>query len=92
MPTAQQRDQQKDMEQHKRKALNALIREQVIHTLGQPNGLHRVQVRRLWEDHYRVNVLIGEDAASAKIANSYFVEADSDGNIVESTPKITKQY
>jgi len=42
--------------------------------------LHKVQVRRLWDDHYRVNVLIGEDAASAKIANSYFVEADGDGN------------
>jgi hypothetical protein len=78
------------MARHKREMLNALIGEQVIHTLGEPDGLHRVQVRRLWKDHYRVNVLIGKDAASAKIANSYFVEANSDGNIVESSPKITK--
>ena len=67
---------------------NTLIGEQVIHTLGQPDGLQRVQVRPLWEDHYRVNVLVGADAASAMIAHSYFVEADADGNIIESTPKI----
>ncbi len=92
MATAQQREQQKDMEQHKREALNALIGEQVIHTLGEPNGLHGVQVRRLWANHYRVNVYVGENAASARIADSYFVEADGDGNIVASTPKITKQH
>jgi hypothetical protein len=55
-------------------------------------ALHTVQVRHLWEDHYRVNVFVGLDAASAKVANSYFLVADSDGNIVASTPKITKQY
>jgi hypothetical protein len=92
MPTTEPREQHRDMEQHKRETLNALVGQQVIHSLGKPNGLHRVQVRRLWDDHYRVNVLIGEDPASAKIANSYFVEADGNGNIVESTPKITKQY
>ena len=79
-------------EQHKRETLNALIGEQVIHTLGVPDGLHNVQVRRLWKDHYRVNVLIGQDVASTKIANSYFVQVDGDGNIVESSPKITKRY
>ena len=67
---------------------NTLIGEQVIHRLGQPDGLQRVQVRPLWQDHYRVNVLVGANAASALIAHSYFVEADADGNIIESTPKI----
>ncbi len=92
MPMAQQREQHKDMEKQKRERLNAVIGEQVMHTLGKPDGLHKVQVRRLWEDHYRVNVLIGAEAASAKIANSYFVEASGDGRIVEARPKITKQY
>ena len=89
-PTEQHKD--KDMEQHMREAQNALIGEQVIHTLGTPDGLYNLQVRRLWQDHYRVNVLIGADAASAKIANSYFVKADSDGKIVRSSPGITKLY
>lgn len=92
MPTTHERKQQKDIEQHQREALSAVIGEQVIHTLGKSNELRRVDVRQLWEDHFRVNVLIGADASCAKIANSYFVGADGNGNIVESRPKITKQY
>jgi hypothetical protein len=69
-------------------SLRALIKEQVLHRLGDPDGLRDVQVRRLWEDRYRVNIVIGPNAATARIANSYFVEIGSDGNIVESNPKI----
>src|SRR5919204_5549602 len=82
----QQCKQHDDMEQHKREVLNALVGEQVVHTLGEPNSLHKVQVCRLWKDHYRVNIFIGGDHLSARIANSYFVEADSNGNIVASRP------
>jgi hypothetical protein len=74
-----------------REMLDALLGEQVIHMLGKPAGLHKVQVRRLWEGGYRVNVLVGPDAASVKIAHSYFLKVDGDGNIVESTPKIIRQ-
>ncbi len=92
MPTAQQRERINEMEQHVRETLNALIGEQVIQTLGQPNGLYSVQVRRLWEDHYRVNIFVGVDAVSTKIAQSFFLVVDGDGNIIASAPKITKQY
>ena len=92
MPTKEPVEQNKELERHKGDMLNALIGEQVMHTLGMPLGLHDVQVRRLWEDRYRVNVFIGENAASAKIANSYFLKADNDGKIVESIPKIKKVY
>jgi hypothetical protein len=85
-------EQHIDLERHKRETLNALIGKRVIHTLGEPAGLLRVQVRRLWENHYRVNILIGADAASGKVANSYFLQADGEGNILQSTPKILKQY
>jgi hypothetical protein len=46
----------------------------------------------LWKDHYRVNVLVGMDVASAKVAHSYFVIGDSDGNILTSAPQITRKY
>lgn len=94
MPSSPQSEQHKDkdLERHKRETLKTLIGEQVIHTLGKPIDLLKMQVRPLWGNYYRVNVLIGQDAASAKIANSYFVNADIDGNIVESNPKITKQF
>jgi hypothetical protein len=65
---------------------------QQMSTLGQPADLHGAQVRLLWKDHYRVNVLVGADAVSAKVAHSYFLVADGDGNIIASTPKITREY
>jgi hypothetical protein len=92
MPTAQRRDRHEEMKEHERETMNAVIGEQVIHILGEPGDLLQMQIRLLWENSYRVNVLIGADAACAKVANSYFVKTDGDGNIVESTPQITKQY
>src|SRR5438067_8467413 len=44
------------------------------------------------ENSYRVNVFVGENVASAKVAHSYFLTADGNGNIIESTPKITTRY
>lgn len=92
MPTQQHDKQHTNQEKHEPQQLNAAIGRHVLLTLGLPGDLHRVQVRQLWERHYRVNVLVGVDAASAKVAHSYFLAADSDGNIIESTPKITRQY
>ena len=92
MPTSQQREHRQDMEQHEREALSTLIGEQVFHSLGEPNSPHKVQVRPLWKDHYRVNVFVGADAASTTVAHSFFLVADGDGNIKTSTPKIRKVY
>ena len=92
MQTREQREQEKDLERHERDELNSLIAEQVLHTLGRPADLLQVQVRFLWENCYRVNVFLGLDAASAKVGHSYFVEADCEGKISVSTPKIKKQY
>ena len=92
MSTQQQENEHKVQEKQARQQRKDVIGKHVIHTLGRPANLHTVRVRHLWEDHYRVNVFVGVDAASAKVANSYFLVADSDGNILASTPKITKQY
>jgi hypothetical protein len=92
MTTAQSRSQHDDIERHKRETQYHLVGEQVLHTLGTPSNLLTVQVRLLWENHYRVNVFVGPDAASAQVANSYFLVVGSNGNIMTSTPEITKQY
>lgn len=92
MSTKQQAKQHLDQDKQDRQQLNAVIGKQVMHTLGQPRDLHRVQVRPLWEDHYRVNILVGTDAASAKVAHSYFLVADSAGNIMASTPQLARRY
>jgi hypothetical protein len=72
--------------------LSGLIGGRVLGLLGEPGGLHRVQVRGLWQGHYRVNVLVGADAASARVAHSYFLVAGPDGTILTSSPEITRRY
>jgi hypothetical protein len=92
MLTKPRSQQDEEMDRHQRDTLHILIEEQVMHTLGQPNDLHRIQVRPLWKHRYRVNVFVGPDAVSGKIANSYFVEVNNDGKIVAARPTITRQY
>src|SRR5438445_9827134 len=92
MAAKPQEQQHTNHENHEREQRNALIGRQVIHTLGQPQDFHKVQVRPLWEDHYRVNVLVGVDASATKVAHSYFLDADGAGNILGSTPKLVRQY
>jgi peptidylprolyl isomerase len=72
--------------------LTALIRAQVIRRLGEPEQLLKVQVRPLWDNRYRVNVLVGPDAASARVAHGYFVTVDPAGAIVASHPEIRRRY
>jgi len=91
MPTTPQDEQKDKLEQHKRKALNALIREQVIGMLGEPLDLLSVAVRPLWDNNYRVNVFAGKDVASARIANSFFLAVDADGRILTCNPTIPKR-
>jgi hypothetical protein len=91
MATKQQ-DQHAGEEKQERQELNAVIGRRVLHGLGEPGDFLRVQVRRLWDDHYRVNVLVGLDAASAKVAHSYFLVADGEGNISAATPEIMRRY
>ncbi|MSQ97645.1 MAG: hypothetical protein EXR98_24275 [Gemmataceae bacterium] len=93
MPNVQQCEQSKDdLPPEKRKDLNNLIREQVINALGRPTDLLKVQVRKVWDDHYRVNVLVGANAGSIRVANSYFVVTDSSGGLIAASPKIAKLY
>jgi hypothetical protein len=70
----------------------ALIAEQVVRALGTPAGLLRVQVRRLWDRSYRVNVVLGPDALSTRIADSFFVTVDGSGTIVGTSPPLTRRY
>src|SRR5438045_4003027 len=72
--------------------LEAVVRDKVMSELGSPTDLHRVQVRSLWANHFRLNVFIGPDAVSSRVAHSYFLEADGDGKILSSCPAITRAY
>ena len=92
MPTHHQDKQHVGQESRERPQANAAIGHHVLQALGHPGDLHRVQVRPLWGDHYRVNVMTGADPTSVRIPHSYFVAADEQGNILASTPRIRKEY
>ena len=68
------------------------IRTSVLVSLGRPPGLQRVAVIPLWGNYYRVNVLIGVDVLTVRIAHSYFVEAGDGGPILAATPPVTRLY
>ena len=72
--------------------VGAAIRGRVLLALGRPADLFRVAVLPLWGEYYRVNVLTGPDAATATVTHSFFVASDDCGNVVRSTPAITRRY
>jgi hypothetical protein len=72
--------------------LTDVIGRAVLDRLGRPDNLVRVRVSQLWAGHFRVNVFVGSDAASVRVAHTYFLVGDAAGNIINSVPAITKQY
>ncbi len=64
----------------------------VINRLGRPHDLFRISAMRLWDNRYRVNVQTGDDVVSVRVAHSFFVAIDEKGNVIESSPQITRLY
>ena len=72
--------------------VESVVAEGVLGRLGEPGGLHRVQVKPVYGDKYRVNVYVRADSASYRVAHSYLVSADGDGRVLASSPAITRSY
>src|SRR4051794_13509360 len=69
-----------------------LVLAAVMRDLGRPADLLRAGARLLWGNYYRVNVFVGPDVASARVAHSFFLETDGDGKILTSDPPVTRAY
>lgn len=92
MTTARQRNRDEERCRDTRDKRNDIIGEQVVHLLGTPDDLLKVQVRELGSDRYRVNVFVGKDIISGRIAHSFFLTADGEGNILTSSPVVARVY
>jgi len=90
--TKQEHSQRAEQELLENRSREAAIRDNVMQDLGRPAGLLHVQVRALWANNYRVNVFVGADVASARVAHSFFLAAGGDGKVLTSCPAITKRY
>lgn len=91
LPTAHP-DEGADTEQRAAERRYTAIVRSVIDALGRPTDFLRATVRPVAGQNYRVNVVTGLDAASARIAHSFFVTADENGKVNGSTPVIQKCY
>jgi hypothetical protein len=83
---------QADDEKRSRSSPEAVVHNSVIASLGRPPELYRVAVIHLWARCYRVNVLVGIDPTSLRVAHSFFVEIGEDGHIAKTIPPITRLY
>jgi hypothetical protein len=92
MTTTLQRDRDEELRRDMRDTVNDLIREQVVHSLGTPDDLLKVEVRRVASDRYRANVFVGKDVSSGRITDSFFLTTDGEGNILTSSPEIVRVY
>ena len=92
MGTAQQGDFGTEDKPIPREAMKAIIGKHVIQSLGSPGDMLKVQVNPVGNDRYRVNVMVGKTVGTARVADSFFLTADGEGNIVTSSPKILRLY
>jgi hypothetical protein len=92
MSTTPHSEQIKPADSNRREALIALIGVHVVRSLGKPENMRKVQVYPIGQDGYRVNVVVGTSASTSRIADSFFLTVDDEGNILTSSPKIVRLY
>lgn len=92
MPTPRLLEGESNPDESKRDAVSDTIKRQLFLSLGKPSDLLTVQVRPVGGQNYRVNVVVGKDYSTTRIANSFFLKADAAGNILTSSPEIVSLY
>ena len=83
--------EQADKQQRASDVIAKRVGDNILLGLGRPSNLVHIQVKRLWESAYRVNVLIGV-LLDATIQHSYFVKTNEEGEIVTTNPRVKRIY
>jgi hypothetical protein len=90
--TAAEKPERREQEAASGQRVAGRIREHVLAALGTPPVGHEVQVRPLWANYFRVNVLLGESVTCRTVAHSFFLQTDSEGRVLESSPELIQRY
>ncbi len=74
--------------------LEGEIARNVLAGLGIPPRLYRVVIRSVGHLKYRANVFIGTGTGTgiSRVAHSFFIDADTEGKIIDSSPAISRMY
>ena len=64
----------------------------LLNRLGMPPRLYRVVVRRVGYLKYRANVFVGAGSGISRVAHSFFIHVDTEGQIIDSSPTISRTY
>ena len=91
-PPPAERDEEAEARDRAARQLAAAVCQAVLSGLGRPADLLSVTARQVAGHCYRVNVVTGADPTGARIAHSFFVTADGDGNLLASSPPLTRVY
>ena len=98
-PKKQSEQVHQQVEGVNKKEIKSFIEEQVLSKLGTPDNLNYMKSGNVFDHRWRVDVWCLYDSTTtdvavkcSKIFHSYFVHVDEDGKIINSSPKIVKEY
>lgn len=98
-PKKQSEQAHQEVEGVNKKEIKSFIEEQVLNKLGKPNNLNFIKSGNVFDNRWRVDVWCYYDSTNtmmptkcSKIFHSYFIHVDEDGKIINSSPKIVKEY
>tara|TARA_Y100000310_G_C20464384_1_gene706908 strand:- start:555 stop:866 length:312 start_codon:yes stop_codon:yes gene_type:complete len=98
-PSKSKKQSHQQVEGVNKEEIKSFIEEQVINKLGKPKNLNFIKTGNVFDNRWRVDVWCYYDSANtmmptqcSKIFHSYFIHADEDGKIINSSPEIVKEY
>jgi hypothetical protein len=84
---SEEQQKQRELQDQELKTIQE-IQVNVENTLGTPPNFDKVEVKRLWKNHYRANVFVKDP--NKPIVDSFFVKDTASG--FEYYPPITRKY
>jgi len=77
----------------------SFVEEQVLNRLGTPSNLNFIRASNVFDNRWRVDVWCYHEVegtlsstSNSKIDYSYFIHADEQGKIINSSPEIKKEF
>lgn len=92
-PDKSEKESKEELQEKKTKAI---IEKYILDNLGRPKNYYQTQVKPLWANFYRVNIVIAIKEKESmvveySISDSFFMKLE-EGEVVTCEPKIQRRY